>query len=163
MESWWEMVWETLRNDFSDVPDARQFTRIVVRLTVAALLGGVLGYERERTGKQAGLRTHMIVSVGAAMFVLTAQLSGDSHADMSRVVQGLITGIGFLGAGTITKDGSSHEVYGLTTAAGIWLTAAIGVAVGVGRETSAVICTVLAIVILALLPQSHHASSAQSK
>ena len=151
----WNTILDTLRSEFSDAPDAEQLTRILTRLLLAALLGGVLGYEREQRGKAAGIRTHMLVAMGAAMFVLVPMLGGMPPQDISRVLQGVIAGIGFLGAGAIVKrkDDSEDDVQGLTTAAGIWMTAAIGVACGMGRESTAVISTLLALVVLALLPR----------
>jgi len=143
---------ETLRVEFSDVPDAAQITRLLLRLVMAAVLGGVLGYERERQGKAAGVRTHMLVALGAALFVLVPQQAGVSGADMTRVIQGVVAGIGFLGAGAIIKGGAEESVKGLTTAAGIWLTAAIGIACGLGREATAVLSALLAFAILALVP-----------
>jgi len=151
--SGWQLFLETIREEFSDVPDIPQLTRIVLRLVVAALLGGVLGFERESQGKSAGLRTHMLVALGSALFVLVPQQIGILNADLTRVLQGLVTGIGFLGAGTIVKNKSEDDVHGLTTAAGIWMTAAIGVAAGLGREATAVLSTILALVILSLLPK----------
>src|SRR5262245_4080251 len=123
-------VWEVVAEDFSDLPDAAQVVRLMVRLGLAALVGGCLGYEREMSGKAAGLRTHMLVAVGAALFVLVPQQAGMQIADLSRVLQGLIAGIGFLGGGAILKLSDRVEIRGLTTAATIWLTAAIGVAAG---------------------------------
>ena len=143
MNDLWVQVSETIAAEFSDVPDAAQATRIVVRLGMAALLGGLLGYEREHAGKAAGVRTHMLVAMGAALLVLTAEQAGVQPADNSRVLQGIIAGIGFLGAGTILKGDAESQVRGLTTAAGIWLTAAIGVATGLGRESTALLCTAL--------------------
>jgi putative Mg2+ transporter-C (MgtC) family protein len=148
-----EAVLQTLRSEFSDLPDATQVTRILVRLLMAALLGGVLGYERERHGKAAGVRTHMLVAMGAALFVLVPQQGGMAIADMSRVIQGIVTGVGFLGAGAIIKRGSEEDVQGLTTAAGVWMTAAIGIACGLGRETTALLSTLLALVVLGLVPK----------
>lgn len=145
-------IGSTIVAEFSDVPDATEATRIVVRLALAALLGGVLGLEREAKGKAAGVRTHMLVSMGAALFVLISQQAGVQSADMSRVVQGVIAGVGFLGAGTILKGDAENQVKGLTTAAGIWLTAAIGVAAGLGREMTAVISTLLALAIFSAIP-----------
>lgn len=153
MDGVWQSVLSALRQEFSDVPDVEQATRIVVRLVIAALLGGMLGWERERTGKAAGVRTHMLVALGAALFVLIPQQAGVSDTDMSRVIQGVVAGIGFLCAGTIIKGREEEDVQGLTTAAGIWLTAAIGVGVGLGREASAVLSTLLALVILHWLPR----------
>src|SRR4051794_23855915 len=152
MRPWWRLVWDALYADFSDLPDAGQVTHVVVRLLLAAALGGLLGWERERAGKAAGRRTHMLVALGAAFFVFVPQQAGMSPADLSRVIQGLVAGIGFVGAGAILKEDEGGRVRGLTTAAGIWLTAAVGVAVGLGREASAVLGTLLALLILHLLP-----------
>jgi len=118
---------------------------ILLRLLVAALLGGIVGYERQATGKRAGLRTHMLVAVGSALFVSSADMAvgwakraTPEHAPSIlqvqvaalTTVQAIATGIGFLGAGTIFVGGHRHRVHGLTTAASIWVIAAIGVAVG---------------------------------
>lgn len=145
-------VWRVLTEEFSDLTDLAQAVRVAVRLLLAAALGGILGFEREQRGKSAGMRTHMLVAIGAALFVLTPQQAGVSNAELTRVLQGLIAGVGFLGAGTIIKRSGADDVTGLTTAAGIWLTAAIGVAAGLGREATAVLSTALALVILATLP-----------
>lgn len=153
VDGFWSSVLSALRQEFADVADVEQATRIVVRLLIAALLGGLLGWERERTGKAAGVRTHMLVALGAALFVLIPQQAGVSDTDMSRVIQGVVAGIGFLCAGTIIKGRDEEDVQGLTTAAGIWLTAAIGVGVGLGREASAVLSTLLALAILHWLPR----------
>lgn len=153
MEEAGHAVLRALQDEFADVPDVEQATRIVVRLVIAAALGGLLGWERERTGKAAGVRTHMLVALGAALFVLIPQQAGVSDTDMSRVIQGVVAGIGFLCAGTIIKGRDEENVQGLTTAAGIWLTAAIGVGVGLGREASAVLSTLLALLILHWLPR----------
>jgi putative Mg2+ transporter-C (MgtC) family protein len=153
MRTLWQEIWETIQADFSDLPGIAQITQMTVRLLLAALCGGLLGFERERAGKEAGIRTHMLVALGAAFFVLIPQQAGVSPGDMSRVLQGIITGIGFIGAGTILKLNEQEEVRGLTTAAGIWLTAAVGIAAGMGREASAVFGTVLALMILSLLPR----------
>ena len=157
-----DQILDTLRTEFSDVPDVAQFTRLVLRLLLAAVLGGVLGYEREHKGKAAGIRTHMLVAIGAALFVLVPQQGGMGIADMSRVIQGVIAGIGFLGAGAIIKQQREESVQGLTTAAGVWMTAAIGIACGLGRETTAVISTLLALAILALVPRWLEARSRQT-
>ncbi|RYF28277.1 MAG: MgtC/SapB family protein [Comamonadaceae bacterium] len=152
MTDWWTPIGATIAAEFSDVPDMEQFTRIVLRLAIAAFLGGLLGWERENKGKAAGVRTHMLVSMGAAMFVLVAQQAGISAADNSRVLQGIVAGVGFLGAGTILKGDGESQVKGLTTAAGIWLTAAIGVAAGLGLEATAVLSTLLALAVLSAVP-----------
>lgn len=144
-------MWQAIVEDFSDLPDLAQLTRVTLRMLIAAILGGILGYEREIKGKQAGLRTHMLVSVGAAMFVLVPQQAQMSTEALSRVLQGLVAGIGFLGAGTIIRVQEQRDIQGLTTAANIWLTAAIGVAAGLGREVTAIIATLLALVILSVI------------
>ena len=148
-------VIRSLENEFSDLSDVEQAARIIVRLSVAALLGGILGWQRESHGKEAGLRTHMLVSMGSALFMLVALQVGIDTENSSRVIQGVIAGVGFLGAGTIlkaeSKDSEPH-VRGLTTAAGIWLTAAIGVCAGVGEEATAIISTALAMVVLSAVP-----------
>lgn len=149
----WNRIVDTIAAEFSDAVDAEQITRILVRLLLAALLGGVLGYQREQQGKAAGIRTHMLVAMGAALFVLVPQQGGMQVADMSRVIQGVIAGIGFLGAGAIIKNKSEENVLGLTTAAGVWMTAAIGIACGLGREATAVLSTLLALAVLALVPK----------
>ncbi len=151
--SWTDEVLHTLRSEFSDIPDVEQITRITLRLLLAAVLGGCLGFQREQHGKAAGVRTHMLVALGAALFVLVPQQGGMGLGDMSRVLQGVIAGIGFLGAGAILKLKDEEQVHGLTTAAGIWLTAAIGVACGLGREATAVLSMLLALAILELLPK----------
>ncbi|MBF6988136.1 MULTISPECIES: MgtC/SapB family protein [Cupriavidus] len=151
MDGVWSEIYGALRAEFSDLPDAGEATRLLVRLTMAVVLGGLIGYEREASGKAAGLRTHMLVALGSALFVLVPLQAGVPLADISRVLQGLTAGIGFLGAGAILKHGSESDIKGLTTAASIWMVAAIGVAAGLGRETTAVIATVFTLVILQLL------------
>ncbi len=153
----WREVWNTVLSEFADVPDAAQITRITLRLLIAAVLGGLLGYEREQQGKSAGVRTHMMVAIGAALFVLIPQQAGVSTADLTRVLQGLIAGVGFLGAGAIIMGTRQVETRGLTTAASIWVTAAIGVAAGMGRESTAVLSTVVALFVLSVVPWIYHA------
>ena len=143
--------WEGVVDDFSDLPDISLVIRLAVRLFLAAIMGGVLGFQRERSGKAAGLRTHMLVALGSALFVLIPQQAGMSLADLSRVMQGVVSGIGFIGAGAIMKQDGDQQVKGLTTAAGLWLTAAVGIAAGIGREASAILGTLLALLILSAL------------
>ena len=104
------------------LPDSAQFIRVSFRLLAAVLLGSVIGFQRERIGKPAGLRTHMLVALGSALLVLGAAESEMDMDQMSRVVQGIATGIGFIGGGAILKLGAERDIKGLTTAAGIWLT-----------------------------------------
>ncbi|KJK05842.1 MULTISPECIES: MgtC/SapB family protein [Pseudomonas] len=154
MDAWWHQVWLTLVAEFADLNDAKQLTQVTVRMLMAALLGGILGFERELKGKAAGVRTHMLVAMGAALFVLVPRMAGVDDAGLSRVIQGIVAGIGFLGAGTILKGHHQQldHVKGLTTAAGLWMTAAIGVAAGMGREATAVISTLLALLVLGVMP-----------
>ncbi len=130
--------------------DRQQVTRVVIRLFAALILGGVVGFQRERIGKPAGFRTHMMVCVGTAAFVISCSGVGMQFDALSRVIQGLVTGIGFIGAGTILKLEKDEEIIGLTTAAGIWMTAAIGIAAGLGAIGIALMSTVLALVVLAV-------------
>jgi putative Mg2+ transporter-C (MgtC) family protein len=132
--------------------DPTHLLRVIVRLTVAVLLGGAVGFERESEHKRAGIRTHMLVALGSALFTLVVvETPGMSKADASRVMQGIVAGIGFLGAGTILKLSDQHEVKGLTTAASIWLTAAVGMAVGVGLFWPSLICVIFALIVLFVL------------
>lgn len=117
---------------------------IAARLALAAAMGLLLGIGRERLRKTAGMRTHMVVCVGSAIFVLAAVLAALSIEGCSRVIQGIIQGVGFLGAGTIIKMSDRAEVKGLTTAASTWLTAAVGVACGLGNFWLAIIGTGIA-------------------
>jgi len=144
-------VIDAVARDFSDLPDAGQAAVLAVRLLLAVVLAGLLGYERERRDAPAGLRTHMLVGLGAALFVIVPQQSGVHAGDMTRVLQGVTAGIGFIGAGAIIKAGNRGEVRGLTTAASIWATAAIGVAVGLGHALTGIVATAFALVILALV------------
>ncbi len=114
-------------------------------------MGAIVGYERERTGKSAGLRTHMLVSLSSAIFVLAPLEAGMNPGDVSRVIQGVAAGIGFIGAGAIMKLPEEGQIDGLTTAAGIWMTAGLGLAAGLGRYGLAFISAVLAWVILAIV------------
>ncbi|RUR36517.1 MgtC/SapB family protein [Vreelandella populi] len=147
-----EVIRSVIMSEFSDFNDLSEFIVVIIRLLMAAFLGGLLGLEREQSGKPAGIRTHMLVCMGAAVFVLIPQQAGISEADMSRVIQGVVSGIGFLCAGSIITRKDDLFATGLTTAAGIWFTAAIGMAVGLGREQTAVVCALLAWVVLYVVP-----------
>jgi putative Mg2+ transporter-C (MgtC) family protein len=147
-----QQIGSTIVAEFADLPDVAMITIITVRLLTAALLGGILGYERERKARSAGVRTHMLVAVGAALFVIGPVQAGMPIADMSRVLQGVVQGIGFLGAGAIIVRTSRHQVEGLTTAASIWATAGIGVIVGLGLEATAILSTAIVLIILAVVP-----------
>jgi putative Mg2+ transporter-C (MgtC) family protein len=140
-----ETVWEELT---SGLGDRAHVIRVAVRLVVAMLLGAVVGYERERAGQWAGLRTHMLVALGSALLVVVPSQVGLGLDDITRVIQGIATGIGFIGAGSVLKLTESREIRGLTTAAGIWVTAAVGVAAGLGFAGVAALSVGLAWVIL---------------
>lgn len=133
------------------VPDWRELAWVMVRLVAALALGALIGYERERAGKAAGLRTHMLVALGSALFVIAALASGMGEDAMSRVIQGLITGIGFLGAGAILKIHEDKQIRGLTTAAGIWMTAAASVTIGLGQIIIGLVAGVVAWIVLAVI------------
>jgi putative Mg2+ transporter-C (MgtC) family protein len=148
---WWQRSLMAVQQEFSDLGDVESITRLVVRLLVAMILGGILGYERESVGASAGLRTHMLVSLGSALFVLIPLQAGMKIEDLSRVLQGVTAGIGFLGAGAILKQSNKNDIRGLTTAASVWLTSAVGIAAGMGREATAVLSALFALIILAIL------------
>jgi putative Mg2+ transporter-C (MgtC) family protein len=145
-----EIVWQELN---FGIPDLQQLARIIIRLLAAILLGAIIGYERERAGKAAGFRTHILVTLGTCLFVLACAGSGMDSDGLSRVIQGIVTGIGFLGAGSILKLNEERDIQGLTTAAGIWMTAAIGVAVGLGEIGLALLGTILTMIVLVILGQ----------
>jgi putative Mg2+ transporter-C (MgtC) family protein len=152
-----DIIWEELT---AGLPDARQLTHVLIRLTAATILGAIVGYERERARKPAGLRTHMLVTAGTTVFILACAGAGMSADGLSRVVQGLVTGIGFIGAGSILKVTDRGDVHGLTTAASVWMTAAIGVAVGLGALGVAMLSTAAAFIILSLSKRSIMGSGA---
>ena len=127
------------------------WARSLFRLSLAAALGGLVGFEREHTGKAAGLRTHMLVALGCALLMLLPEELGIDAQGSSRVIAGVVAGIGFLGAGAILKRTEPLEIRGLTTAASIWVTAAIGLAVGGGAWQTAIIAVALTFAILSIL------------
>jgi putative Mg2+ transporter-C (MgtC) family protein len=130
------------------VPDVHQLVRVTLRLLAALLIGTLIGLQRELTHKPAGLRTHMLVALGTALFLVGASESGMHLDSLSRIVQGLATGIGFLGGGAILKLTSEKEIHGLTTAAGIWMTAAAGAVAGLGQIAVALIGTCFGLLVL---------------
>lgn len=130
------------------LPDGAALFRVLLRLVAAALVGAIAGVQRERAGKAAGLRTHMLVGLGAALFVMVPMQLGLGSEGMARVIQGVAAGIGFIGGGAILKLSDAQEIHGLTTAAGIWLTAAAGVAVGLGGLGLALVAMLLTWTIL---------------
>ena len=127
-----------------------------MRLLVAAILAGALGWQRERAGKAAGIRTHMLVGIGSAFFMCIVGMEietfphepGIVRFDPIRILQAVVAGVSFLGAGTIFVDKSRHHIRGLTTAASIWTTTAVGLSVGLGRYLLATGATVLVLAVL---------------
>ena len=147
-----QILWQELT---SGLHDSQQLSRVIIRLLAAMILGGIVGVQRESTRKPAGLRTHVLVSVATAAFIIACSASGMSADGLSRVIQGIVTGIGFLGAGTILKLNQEHHIKGLTTAASVWMTAAIGVTVGLGSLGIALMVTSVALMILSLARVEH--------
>jgi len=142
---------ETLYHELTlGLHDRQQIARVIIRLLGAMVLGGLVGIQRERTHKPAGLRTHMLVCLGTAAFVTSCGAVGMAFDAQSRVIQGIVTGLGFIGAGSILKLSQEHEIRGLTTAAGVWMTAAIGVTLGLGALGIAILATILTLIILAV-------------
>src|SRR3989441_6287888 len=155
-----DILWQELT---SGLHDSRQLAHVIIRLVAATLLGGIVGIQRETTHKPAGLRTHVLVSLATAAFVISCSGAGMSLDGLSRVIQGIVTGIGFIGAGSILKLGEQHEIRGLTTAASVWMTAAIGVTVGRGNLGIGLMITILALIILALEKLGHQLEKKQTE
>jgi putative Mg2+ transporter-C (MgtC) family protein len=125
----------------------------ILRFLLAVALGAGIGYQRERAGKAAGMRTIILVSAGAALFTLVSVYGFDAEGvDISRVAAGVVVGVGFIGAGVIFRGRQEEEVAGLTTAATIWVAAAIGLAAGAGMYLISVIAAAVILIIL-LLPK----------
>ncbi|MGE3960636.1 MAG: MgtC/SapB family protein [Dehalococcoidia bacterium] len=127
---------------------AEEFT-MLARIGIAAMGGALIGFERRQAGKSAGMRTLMLVSMGAALFTLVSIFGFQDH-DPSRVASGVVAGVGFLGAGAILRDGRS--VRGLTTAASVWVSAAVGAAAGTGLYIVALGTALLAVFVMWLWP-----------
>ena len=140
-----DIFWSELS---AGIPDGRQFGILLIRLIASALLGAAIGYERETAGKAAGLRTHILVTSGTTVFVLGCLGAGMQSDELSRVIQGIVTGIGFVGAGSILKREDTKSIHGVTTSAGIWMAAAIGVTVGLGGLGLALMATGLSLIVL---------------
>jgi len=143
-----EVLWQELT---AGLADFGQIERVLLRIIAATLLGAAVGFEREKAGKPAGLRTHILVCLGTAIVVLACAGSRMDLDGLSRVIQGIVTGIGFIGAGSILKINEERDIQGLTTAAGLWMTAAIGVAVGLGTLGLALISTGMTLIVLWVL------------
>lgn len=148
-------VIRVILHEFSDLSVVHA-VQLTMRLLVAAAMGGLLGWEREKAGKSAGLRTHILVSAGSTAFVAVPSQNGIASGGLAPILQGLIAGIGFLGAGCIMKAEEKGKVEGLTTAAGVWFTAGVGVAAGMGCDASAVLLGLFGYLILAALGRFEH-------
>jgi len=135
------------------LPSAGTMAIVVARVFTAAVLGGLIGYERERKGRSAGFKTHILVSIGSALFVLAPAMAQVPMADITRVMQGIVSGIGFLGAGAILRMDKGTRIEGLTTAAGIWMTSAVGMAAGIGMEMIALLTTLVALIVVGVIPR----------
>ncbi len=133
------------------VPDVAEILRVGLRMLTAVFIGGCIGLQRQLTHHSAGLRTHLLVAMGSALLVISGAQSGMASADLSRIIQGIVTGIGFLGGGAILKLTTEREIRGLTTAAGIWMTATASIAAGLGRIITALIALVLSLIVLGVL------------
>lgn len=131
--------------------DWHDLTTSIIHLTAAGIAGGILGFNREMTGAWAGLRTHMVVAVGAALFLLLARhlAEADSSA-LPRALEGIATGVGFLGAGTILKQSDRQSIRGLTTASSIWMSAGLGSVAGCGEYELLAAGTLMAVIVLVL-------------
>ena len=143
-----EVLWQELTAGLADLG---QLERVLLRVIAATLLGALVGFEREKAGKPAGFRTHILVCLGTAIVVLACAGSRMDMDGLSRVIQGIVTGIGFIGAGSILKLSEERDIQGLTTAAGLWMTAAIGVACGLGTIGLALIATGMTLIVLWVL------------
>ena len=143
-----EALWQELD---TFIPEVAVIWRTILRLIAAIVLGGLVGFEREFRGQAAGLRTHMLVALGSCLFALVVCDVTSDPTDIAQLVKGVAAGIGFIGGGAILKLAADREIKGLTTAAGIWLTAAIGVAVGVGKPFMAAVATLLSLVVLGIM------------
>ena len=126
---------------------------IVLRLLLAVALGAVIGFQRERMHKAAGLRTHILISLGAALFTVVSIFGFSGMADPARVAAGVVAGVGFIGAGVIFRGMSGEGVAGLTTAASIWATAAVGLASGAGLWLIAIMAAVITFGVL-MIPKA---------
>lgn len=122
----------------------------VLKLLLAALLGGIIGFEREKKVRPAGLRTHMLVCMGSTIFTIMSFAAFQGAQNEGLMAAGIVTGIGFIGAGTILHV--KNQTYGLTTAASLWLTAAIGVTVATGYYLLGIVATLVGLLVLSLKP-----------
>ena len=142
------ILWEELT---AGLTTQDHLVRVLVRLSAAILLGGLIGLPRVNARKPVGLRTHILVCLGTTVVLLSCSAGALSLEGASRVIQGIVTGIGFIGAGSILKLSEEHLVHGLTVSARIWTTAGVGIAIGLGQVGIALIATALTILVLVVL------------
>jgi putative Mg2+ transporter-C (MgtC) family protein len=140
------ILWEELT---AGLTDHDHLLRVLIRLFAAILLGAFIGRQRVSPGKPSGLRTHILVCLGTTAILLSCSIEAISPDGVSRVIQGIVTGIGFLGAGSILKTSEDHLVHGLTVSARLWTTAAVGIEIGLGEIGIALITAILASFVVA--------------
>jgi putative Mg2+ transporter-C (MgtC) family protein len=137
---------------------------VLVRLLLATLAGAVIGWNRHRAGKPAGIGTHALVALGAALFVAVPIGAGPGHEDaLSRTIQGVAAGVGFLGAGEIFRDPGAGTVTGLTSAAALWVTAALGITIAAGSVFGSLTAAALVFLVLELAPRLERGSARSAK
>jgi putative Mg2+ transporter-C (MgtC) family protein len=141
------MTWDEL----VFIPSWELALQVVVRLLIAAVLGGSIGLERGLKGKAAGLRTQMLVCMGTTIVIMVARLDGIPLSELSKIIEGVLAGIGFIGGGVILKLTQERQIRGVTTAASIWTTAAIGIAVGLGQIWIALVSMIVVWLILVVI------------
>ncbi|MFY9822968.1 MAG: MgtC/SapB family protein [Thermoanaerobaculia bacterium] len=134
-----------------NIANPTSFENVLARLAVATVIGCVIGLNRELYGKPAGMRTHALVALGAAVITLASlDLAGKDPSAVLRTIQGIMAGIGFLGGGVILRDESHHSVHGLTTAASIWVVAVLGITCGAGQWAIALVAVAFTLILLIL-------------
>lgn len=142
------ILWEELT---AGLTNHDRLLRVLVRLFAAILLGGLIGLQRVSPQKPPGLRAHCLVCLGTTVVLLSCSAAALSLDGASRVIQGIVTGIGFIGAGSILKLSEEHLIHGLTASVRLWTTAAVGIAIGLGQVGIALITAVLTVLILAVV------------
>jgi putative Mg2+ transporter-C (MgtC) family protein len=137
--------------DLGDPSQLSELGRLIFRLALAMALGAIMGWQHERQGDAAGLRTHMLVAIGTTLFLLLLPQAGLSGTELGKVLASLLAGLGLLCAGILLRQRGNGRVVDLTSAGGIWVTGAIATAVGVGQATTAIVGTLFAAATLSVL------------
>ena len=136
--------------------------QVLLRLALATIAGGLIGWNRHRAGKSAGIGTYALVALGAGLFVAIPSGGGEAHVEaLSRAIQGVATGVGFLGAGEIFKEPEANRVVGLTSAAAMWVTAGLGLTIVAGPVAEAFLATLLVLLVLEIAPRLEGKASGQ--